>query len=47
MEFLQTFRSIFLGIDRKDAPTVPVVEIDMPRPEGLRRYLKAVPRGRL
>jgi polyhydroxybutyrate depolymerase len=45
MEFLQTLRSFFFGMDRKDAPTAPVVKIDMPRPEGLRHYLKAVPTG--
>jgi polyhydroxybutyrate depolymerase len=44
-EFLQTPRSIFCRIDRKDAPTAPVVEIDMLRPEGLRHYLQAVPTG--
>lgn len=43
MRFLQTLGSFFCGIDRKDAPTAPVVKMDMPRPEGLRHYLKAVP----
>ncbi|MBQ5949231.1 PHB depolymerase family esterase [Massilia sp. ST3] len=43
MGFLQTLRAFFCGIDRKDAPTAPIVKIDMPRPEGLRHYLKAVP----
>lgn len=43
MKFLHALRSFFHGIDRKDAPIAPVVKIDMPRPDGLRHYLKAVP----
>jgi polyhydroxybutyrate depolymerase len=43
MTVLQTLRAFFCGIDRKDAPSAPVVKIDMSRPYGLRHYLKAVP----
>jgi polyhydroxybutyrate depolymerase len=43
MKFLHTLRTFFYGSDRKDAPTAPVVKIDMPRPDGLRHYLKAAP----
>jgi polyhydroxybutyrate depolymerase len=42
MKFLQALRTFFQGIDRKDAPTAPVVKIDMARPDGHRHYLKAV-----
>jgi polyhydroxybutyrate depolymerase len=47
MKFLQNTRSFFCGIDRKDAPTAPVAALALPRPDGLRRYLKAVPRQSL
>lgn len=43
MTLPQTLRAFFSGIDRQDAPTAPVVKVDLPRPEGQRHYLKAIP----
>lgn len=38
-------RKFFIGIDLRDGPCAPVTKIELPRPEGLRYYLKAVPTG--
>jgi polyhydroxybutyrate depolymerase len=43
MRFSQYVREFFCGAVRGGLPSAPVVEAGMPRPEGMRRYLKAAP----
>lgn len=38
-----SLRTFFCGVDRREAPTAPVVKLDILRPEGPRHYLKAMP----
>lgn len=41
--FKQWLRLVFCGVDIRRGDSAPVVSVGLPRPEGMRRYLKAVP----